>query len=70
MQPEEVFYFNAKVECKAKWDITRNWSPRQRPLDHQKPDAITKQKAEKQKTIQKRNLQRAQKMGIEPPKAF
>ena len=68
LQPEEVFYFNEKVECKAKWDITRNWSPRQRPLDHQKPDAITKQKAEKQKTIQKRNLQRAQKMGIEPPK--
>ena len=68
LQPEEVFYFNEKVECKAKWDITRNWSPRQRPLDHQKPDAITKQKAEKQKTIQQRNLQRAQKMGIEPPK--
>ena len=68
LQPEEVFYFNEKVECKAKWDITRNWSPRLRPLDRQKPDAITKQKAEKQKTIQQRNLQRAQKMGIEPPK--
>ena len=67
-QPEEVFYFNEKIECKAKWDISRNWQPRQRRLDQQKPDAITKQKGEKQKTIQQRNLQRAQKLGIEPPK--
>lgn len=69
-QPEEVFYFNEPIECKAKWDISRSWSPRQRRLDRQKPDAITKQKGEKQKTIQQRNLQRAQKLGIEPPKGM
>ena len=68
LQPEEVFYYNEKIECKAKWDISRSWMPRQLRLDRQKPDAITKQKGEKQKTIKQRNLQRAQKLGIEPPK--
>ena len=66
-QPEEVYYFPEEIECKAKWDITRSWNPHERPLDRQKPSAITKQKGDKQKTIQQRNLQRAEKLGIEPP---
>ena len=66
-QPEEVYYFPEEIECKAKWDISRSWNPHARPLDQQKPSAITKQKGDKQKTIQQRNLQRAEKLGIEPP---
>ena len=67
LQPEEVYYYNEKIECKAKWDVTRSWNPTLLPLDRQKPDAITKQKAEKQKTIKQRNLERAQHLGIELP---
>ena len=66
-QPEEVYYFHEPIECKAKWDITRSWFPKQRDLDKQKPAVITKQKSDKQKTIQQRNIQRAQKLGIPPP---
>lgn len=63
-QPEEVYYYPEAIDCKAKWDITLDWNPRQRPLDQQKPSAITKQKGETAKKIQQRNLQRAQKLGI------
>ena len=63
-QPEEVFYFDEEIECKAKWDVTRTWNPRQRLLNQQKPEKIIKQKADKQKTIKHRNAERAEKLGI------
>ncbi len=66
-QPEEVYYYPGKVECRAKWDVTKAWDITALPLNRQKPDAITKQKAEKKKTIQNRNAQRAADKGIEPP---
>lgn len=66
-QPERVFYFPESIDCKRKWDVSRQWNPLDRPFDRQKPSAITKQKGETQKTVRKRNLQRAQKLGIELP---
>jgi uncharacterized protein (DUF2141 family) len=66
-QPEEVYYYPEEVECKAKWDITRTWDPTSLPLYRQKPGAITKQKAEKQKTVQHRNAERARQQGIDLP---
>ncbi|MDO4173086.1 MAG: hypothetical protein Q4D28_10340, partial [Prevotellaceae bacterium] len=66
-QPEEVYYYNGTVECKAKWDITKEWTLDALPLDRQKPAAITKQKAEAERKIQNRNAQRAQQLGVEPP---
>ena len=66
-QPEMVYYYPDEIECKAKWDVTLNWNPTARPLNEQKPSAITKQKAEQQKKIQQRNLQRAKRMGIPYP---
>jgi len=65
IQPEEVYYYREEIECKAKWDITQTWNPKARRLTAQKPQAITKQKAEKQKTVKQRNLERARKLGIE-----
>ena len=66
--PEPVYYYHDKVECKAKWDITKAWDLKQRPIAQQKPAAITKQKAEKnKKNIQGRNLKRAQEKGIPLP---
>jgi len=59
-----VFYFDEEIECKAKWDVTRTWNPRQRLLNQQKPEKIIKQKADKQKTIKHRNAERAEKLGI------
>ena len=47
--------------------MSLNWNPTARPLNEQKPEAVTKQKAEQQKRIMQRNLKRAQKLGIEIP---
>ena len=63
-QPEAVYYYPGKIECKAKWDLTESWNPTSTPLYLQKPSAITKQKADKQKTIRRRNAERAKQMGL------
>jgi hypothetical protein len=63
-QPEEVYYYFDSIECKAKWDVNQRWNPTERPLYLQKPEKITKQKAEKQKTIRNKNAERAKQLGI------
>lgn len=63
--PEEVFYYPKALECRAKWDLTETWNPQAVPVLAQKPRAIVKQKAEKQRTIKQRNAERARKMGIQ-----
>lgn len=65
LQPEEVYYNPDEIECKAKWDLTLTWNPTSRPLYQQKPEAIKKQKADKEKSIQHRNVKRAQELGIQ-----
>ena len=66
-QPETTYYYPDKIECKAKWDLTLTWNPVSRSLNLQKPMAITKQKPEKEKTITRRNQERAAKLGIPYP---
>lgn len=70
LQPEEVYYYSEKVSCREKWDVTREWNLQARPLDKQKPGAITKQKADKQKTIKQRNADRARELGVKAPERF
>lgn len=65
LQAEQTSYYPEKIECKAKWDITLSWNPEARDAAHQKPYAITKQKADKDKTVKHRNAERARKMGIQ-----
>lgn len=65
LQPEAVYYYSEETECKAKWDVTRNWNLTARPRFQQKPQAITKQKPDQEKKIQNRNLQRAKDLGKE-----
>ncbi len=67
LQPERTYYYPDKIECKAKWDITLTWNPTARPLHRQKPQDITKQKAEKAKEIKQRNAERAKQKGIPYP---
>jgi uncharacterized protein (DUF2141 family) len=64
-QAEEVYYYPGKFECKEKWDYTETWDPTRRNAARQKPGELVKQKADKEKTIKHRNLERAQKLGIE-----
>lgn len=66
-QAEATYYYPEKIECKAKWDLNLTWNPTAKRLDKQKPLEITKQKPEKDKTIKRRNAQRAKDMGIEAP---
>ena len=70
LQPEEVYYFHEKVACRAKWDVTREWRLKDMPLERQKPGSITKQKADKQKTIRMRNAERAREKGIPLPEGL
>lgn len=57
-QPEEVFYFPQRLVLKANWDLEQEWSIRSIERSKQKPQDITKQKADKQKTVKQRNLKR------------
>lgn len=63
-QPEEVYFFPEAIECKEKWDVTERWNLTAIPRDRQKPGAITKQKADKEKKLRNRNAERAEKLGI------
>ena len=54
-QAERVHYHNRLVECKEKWDTSVSWNLREVPVARQKPEKITKQKADKEKTIKSRN---------------
>lgn len=41
-QPEEVYYYNGKLELKANWDIDQPWDIYKDAVDAQKPYAIKK----------------------------
>lgn len=66
-QAETTYYYPEKIECKAKWDLNLTWNATAKRLDKQKPLEITKQKAEQEKTIKRRNAQRAKDLGIPMP---
>ena len=63
--PEPVYYLNEEIECKAKWDVSRQWNVSSTPRHLQKPGKITKQKPEQAKKQKNRNLERAKQKGIE-----
>ena len=63
-QAEPLYYHHEEVECKAKWDVTRDWSLDSRPRFRQKPGSITKQKPDQAKQVRNRNQQRAAEKGI------
>lgn len=62
-QPEAVYFYPQEIECKAKWDIARDWDLTALPRFQQKPSAIVKQKADKEKKLKNRNLERAKQLG-------
>ena len=66
-QPEAVYYYPKAIECKAKRDVQGTWNPRLLPLYKQKPAAITKQKADAQRKIKRRNAERARSLDISLP---
>ncbi|MCF0199114.1 MAG: Ig-like domain-containing protein [Bacteroidaceae bacterium] len=62
LQPEEVFYFPQPIPVRAKFDVEQSWDFRSIPRAKQKPVAITKQKADKQKKIKDRNREREREL--------
>ena len=64
-QPEQVYYYPEKIECKAMWDLTLSWDPSSRAVHQQKPRELVKTKDDKKRTVKSRNAERARKMGIE-----
>ncbi len=64
-QPEQVYYYPEKIECKAMWDLTLSWDPSSHAIHQQKPRELVKTKDDKKRTIKSRNAERARKMGIE-----
>ena len=65
LQPEPVYYHPEAIECKAKWEATRQWNLTATPRYKQKPLEITKQKPDKEKQLRNRNINRAKEKGIE-----
>ena len=63
-QPETVYYYPKKIECKAKWDLTLTWDPGDTKAAL-KPSEITKQKGDTKKKQKNLNAERAKKLGIE-----
>lgn len=63
-QAETMYYYNKKIECKAKWDVTTRWNLTATPAYRQKPSAITKQKPDQEKKLRNRNADRARDLGI------
>ncbi len=60
-QAEEVYYYPSQLMMRAKWDLEQTWNFHATALTKQKPEQITKQKPDKEKTIQNRNEERAKK---------
>ena len=66
LQPEDVYYYNRSIECKAKWDNTLQWNLTEFKRYLQKPGELVKQKNSKNKKKQmNRNADRAKRLGIE-----
>ena len=64
-QAESVYYYPREIECKERWDVTHKWELTATPRYKQKPQAITKQKADGEKKLKNRNADRARNLGIE-----
>lgn len=58
MQPEPLYYFPGALTVRAGWDLSQDWNPLAAPIYRQKPEKITKQKPDKEKTIKNRNAER------------
>ena len=63
-QPEALYYYDDKIERKAKWDDVVTWNPTAKPLNQQKPSRLVKTKSTAQKKIKNRNAERAKSLGI------
>ena len=57
-QPEMVYYFPRPIPLRAKFDMEQDWNFRSIDATKQKPMEITKQKADKKKSIQDKNRKR------------
>lgn len=66
-QAEPVYYYQEALECKAKWDVTRDWKLDEKPRYRQKPLEITKQKPDQAKQLKNRNAERAADKGVPVP---
>ena len=64
-QAESVYYYPREIECKEQWDVTQQWNLTAVPRYKQKPQAITKQKADGAKKLKNRNAERALQLGID-----
>ena len=54
-QPEEMFYYNQKLDLKANWDVEQDWDIYVLPVDQQKPDAIKKNKPKEKTPVTEEN---------------
>lgn len=61
-QAEAVYYYSKELELNANWEMTEDWNVHDKPIDKQKPEAIVKQKPEKEKTIKSRNAEREKQL--------
>ncbi|MCM1312462.1 MAG: Ig-like domain-containing protein [Bacteroides sp.] len=60
-QAEEVYYYPGGLNLRALWDVSQTWNVTATPVPKQKPEKITKQKPDKEKSIKNRNSERKSK---------
>ena len=61
LQPEPVFFNPQEFNLRAEWEVNQDWNPESTPLFKQKPEKITKQKADKKKDRKSKNAEREEK---------
>ena len=49
IQPEDTYYYPGSINLKKNWDIEQTWDIYALPVDRQKPEAIKKNKPERNK---------------------
>lgn len=57
-QAEEVYYYPGGLNLRAMWEVAQTWNIAATPIPKQKPEKITKQKPDKEKTVKNRNAER------------
>lgn len=57
-QAEAVYYYPQEMDIRALWDMRQDWNLLALPIEQQKPQAITKQKADTEKQRKSKNEER------------
>lgn len=65
-QPEMVYYFNGKLQLRANWQLSQDWTPSSSDLIRQKPDEVKINKPKQKEEKKSRNAEYYAERGLKP----